>query len=314
MKHNAWFLSTAFLLIILLAVKYIFVYFTPFFIGITIATLIHPVIDRFEQLGVSRSLSSLIFVILAFGSLLLLIGLAITGLWNEMEQLLAIVRHLPESFLEMLPTFNQNFGEVIVGLLTEVMDIIRRVPNAIIIYLLAAVTTFLVSRDKNLIVNFLVEFLPTSWQNKIFGFKREVVHGLFNYFKAQLKLMSITSCLSTGGFLFFGQPYAWILGSIAGVFDLIPMIGPSAVYVPVIIYYLLYGQFKTAISIGILWLTVMFIHQLSEPRIVGNQLDLHPLSTLIGMYLGVKVLGLIGFVFGPLIMICTKAFFIVVKD
>lgn len=314
MKHNAWLLSIAFLLITLFAVKYIFVYFTPFFIGIAIATLVHPLIDRFERQGVTRALSSFIFVVLAFGSLLLILGFAITGLWHELEELIKVFQGLPSVFQELMPTLQGDFGEIAISLLTEALEFIRKIPNAVIIFFLAAVTTFFVSRDKDTIVDFLIDLLPDSWHYKFFGFKREVVHGLFEYLKAQLILMVITTCISIGGFLIINQPYSWLLGLLTGVFDLIPLIGPSVVYIPLIIFYLLHNQFQLAIAIGLLWLVVIIVHQLLEPRIIGNQLGLHPLTTLIGMYLGVTVLGLFGVMIGPILMIFTKAFFIVISD
>lgn len=332
MKQNTWLIMLVFLLIVILFVKYVFVYFAPFLIGILIATIIHPMIDFLEVNGCPRAYSSFVFVVIAFGSMLLLIGFAVVGLWNETEQLITVIQQLYAStdqwlermllffhglstpILEIIPVIHHSLSQIIIGLLIEFLELIKHVPSAMVFWFLAAFTTFFVSRDKLLIMNFLGTIMPKSWHRKLFGFKREMIHGLMAYLKAQVILMFISTCLTVTGFLLLKQPYAWVLGLIVGIFELLPMIGPSGVFIPVIVYNLFTDHFIRSMGIGIIWLTTLLIRQAWEPQIVGNQLGLHPLTILVAMYLGVSLLGASGFLLGPLLMIICKAFYIVIEN
>lgn len=330
MKQNTWFIMLMFLLIMILFVKYVFIYFAPFLIGILIATIIHPMIDVLEINGCPRSYSSFVFVVIAFGSILLIIGFAVIGLWNETEQLITVIQQLCAStdqwldqiilffhslstpISDIIPVIHQSLSQIILGLLIEFLELIKHIPGAIVFWFLAALTTFFVSRDKLLIMNFLSTVMPKSWHRRLFGFKREMIQGLIAYLKAQVILMFISTCLTVTGFLLLRQPYAWVLGLIVGIFELLPVIGPSGVFIPVIVYNLFTDQLIRTIGIGIIWLITLLIRQAWEPQIVGDQLGLHPLTILVAIYLGVGLLGTIGFLLGPLLMIFCKAFYIVI--
>src|SRR5690554_7743732 len=64
--------------------------------GILIAAVIHPAVDYCELKGCPRGLVSLILVLIIFGSLLFLIGFAVVGLWNEVDQLIQSEEHTSE--------------------------------------------------------------------------------------------------------------------------------------------------------------------------------------------------------------------------
>lgn len=332
MKHNAWLMTAVFSLCMVISVKYLFAYFTPFFIGIVIATLIHPLIDQLERKGIPRSLVACGFVLIIFGSLLLLFGFTINRIWIEMKRLLdvfqelyqgtyqwaqnfgALVDSLPEPFSQVsLVVLNQIY-QVIINLFAQLTNAISSIPSVCVSFILAAVTTFFISRDKRIVVGFLTSLMPKTWHERFFGLKREIVQGLLKYLKAQVVLMIISTCISLAGFLLFQVPYPWLLGLIVGVLDLLPLFGLSTVFIPLIILYVFDAQLSMAIALAAIWLLVMFVRQAWEPQIVGAQLGLHPVTSLMAVYLGVSLFGLSGFIIGPVLMICSKAFFIVVNN
>lgn len=63
------------------------------------------------------------------------------------------------------------------------------------------------------------------------------------------------------------------------------------------------GDLKLGIAIFILYVIILIVHQLLEPRIVGNNIGIHPVFTLIAMYTGFKFSGVIGLFIGPIILI-----------
>ncbi len=332
MKQNRYTIVLAFLLVLTFFFKYIFSYFAPFLIGILIATVIHPLIDFLEFKGCPRNYSSLVFVIISFGGLLVIAGSAVIGLLNETEQLILVLEQiylgadqwleqmtlffhkLSSPLLGLIPVFHQSLNQILLDFLNNLVDFLGYIPSLLIFWFLAAMTTFFISRDKNLIMNFLTGILPNSWQRILFGFKREAIHGLLAYLKAQIILMCVSASATVIGLLIVGQPYSWVLGFVVGIFEFLPFVGPSAILLPLVIYNLIMGRMGPAIGAGCIYLLTTLVRQAWEPQLIGGRLGLHPLGVLVSVYFGIRLLGVGGFFFGPLLMIFTKAFYLVVFD
>ncbi len=292
-------------------VREVFTYVAPFFIGILIATMIHPVVDYCEKKGFSRTFVSLSFVVFIFGSLVILLGFSVIGLWSEIDQLIDLFQTLPEHFAQVVPVIGSSLNQFIISLLFNILNVIKEMPQFLFAWFLAALTTFFISRDKVMIVKFITDYLPQAWHPQFFGLKHEILQGLFSYIKAQLILMWISACIAVSGFLLINQAYAWVLGILVGLLDLIPLLGPSLVFIAVIIYNLSIARFFSALVVAGLWLILLLIRQIYEPKIISSQLGLHPLSSMVAIYIGVKLMGASGFILGPLFLICCKAFYFV---
>jgi len=327
-RHTKLYILAA-MLVGLWLVTNLFTYLMPFVIGAVVAALIHPAVDYCEQKGFPRGIASFVFVFIVFGGLLAVISFAVIGLWYELDQLMEALQNLYgysteliNRFLQdlrvplqdMIPAISNSLSEFATGLLKEALNFISKLPNTIFTWFLAGMTAFLVCRDKAIIARFITANLPAHWQRKFSGWKHQVLKGLFAYLKAQMMIMWVSACLSVSGFLLINQPYAWVLGITAGLFDILPIIGPSGVFLPVIIYNLYIGMLSRSILLSVVWLLVLIVRQLYEPQVVSSQVGLHPLTAMIAVYLGVNLLGISGFILGPLLMIVGKAFYMVMTD
>ena len=127
-----------------------------------------------------------------------------------------------------------------------------------------------------------------------------------------MTLISLSGSLAVIGLTALRIRYAWLLGLLVALFDFLPMIGPSAIFVPMIVYYLFMGNIAYAVWLTVILGVILVSRQLAEPRIVGAQLGLHPLTSLTAVYLGIRLLGVSGFILGPLIMVVLKAIMVVI--
>ena len=91
--------------------------------------------------------------------------------------------------------------------------------------------------------------------------------------------------------------------------DALPILGSGAVMVPWGIISGLNGDLKLGISIIILWIIMSVIRQFIEPKIVSSKIGIHPIFTIISMYTGFKILGIIGMFVGPIVLIILKNIF-----
>lgn len=126
---------------------------------------------------------------------------------------------------------------------------------------------------------------------------------------AQLKLLSITCLVLTVGFLLLGIEYAPLWAMLVSVVDALPILGTGTVLVPWSLVCLV--QHNTGRALGLLGLyaATALTRSTLEPKLVGRQLGLDPLVTLIALYVGFRLWGLPGMILSPLLVITLISMF-----
>lgn len=307
----------------------------PFVIALTLAALIEKPVNAVERrLGVGRGLAVTLVLTVAMVVLVGSVAVVTANIATEIEQ---FYRRLPaygeqwEAGLNRMleearvlaaylpnPVDDLADGALEAGLqllgtaATSLLALLQGVPNLFVVLLIAAMATFFFSRDKRSIAGLFLQLVPHHWHHRLFEAKNHVVEGILGLVKAQFILFTITTTLATTAFLAFGVRYAWVLGLLAGLLDLIPMLGPSMIFVPVVLHAALSGEGARALGLLLIWLALIILRQLLEPRILGAQVGLHPLSMLFALYFGVKLLGMNGVWLGPCVAIGMKAMYRVV--
>jgi predicted PurR-regulated permease PerM len=121
--------------------------------------------------------------------------------------------------------------------------------------------------------------------------------------------MTVTFSISLIGLLILGIHNAFPIALGIGLVDVIPALGPAAVYVPWAISKIILSDASTAVKLLILYSVVTVIRQLLEPKVVGHHIGIHPLLTMLSLYLGVRFLGLSGILLGTLTAITILAYY-----
>ena len=67
------------------------------------------------------------------------------------------------------------------------------------------------------------------------------------------------------------------------------------------------GDLKLGVAIIVLWIIMSLVRQVLEPKIVSGRIGIHPIFTLIAMYTGFKVIGVMGMILGPIALIIIKS-------
>ena len=101
-----------------------------------------------------------------------------------------------------------------------------------------------------------------------------------------------------------------LLIALAIVFvDALPILGSGTVMIPWAILSALHGDLRLGISITVLWIIMSVVRQILEPKVVSGKIGIHPIFTLIAMYTGFKVIGFMGMLVGPIVLIILKSIF-----
>ena len=123
------------------------------------------------------------------------------------------------------------------------------------------------------------------------------------YIKSQLILSLGVFLILAVGFLFMRQPYGLLLAFALAVLDFIPIIGAGTVMVPWAVIDMVLAQYGEAAALMAVWGVIVLFRRFAEPKILGNQTGLSPILSLVGIYVGMKIGGVLGMVVGPLLLL-----------
>jgi len=317
---------------IITGLRFAWFYLKPFLLALLLAAVIEPLVQRLHRrLGLGRGASA---VLVLSGFLALLLGLMaaiVANVTADLEQLLVALPDLAAQLGEALARglavvdhFLQGLPyplDGVVGLTVEqasqaaaaaaraALASLKGAPGFLFLVMVAGLATYFISRDRHLLWAGVLQALPGPWREPVIRLRDEVFGGVLGMLRAQLILICFTGGVTVVGLELLGVPYSWLLGIFAALLDLVPIIGPGGVVLPVALGYALQGDAVTALGSAALWLGLVLARQWLEPHLLGTQLGLHPLPTLMAVYAAVQLTGAAGFILGPLALIVVKAFF-----
>lgn len=120
------------------------------------------------------------------------------------------------------------------------------------------------------------------------------------WLKTQGSIMLLTMCICTAGLFLMGNPYSILLGIGIGLLDALPIFGTGTVLIPWAIFSMIAGDWKYGIGLLVIYIVCYFLRQIMEAKIMADKVGLTPLETLISMYVGLQLFGLLGFILGPI--------------
>ncbi len=127
------------------------------------------------------------------------------------------------------------------------------------------------------------------------------------YLKTQGILMFLVGLICTVGFLFVKKEYALLLGIGVAVLDAFPVLGAGIVLVPWAVVCLIKGSYLQVAILALMYLLCVLVREGLEPKLLGNRIGIPPLYTLMAVYVGVELFGLLGVILGPFGLVIIRA-------
>lgn len=210
-----------------------------------------------------------------------------------------------------LRQFIQNTGQTLSALSMNVLrslsEYIAGIPSAVIRIVIMIVSSFYMASDYDKIMNVVKKYMPEKMKKIVRDIKENGLNLLKVYVKSYFLLFLLTFAELTVGFLILGIPNAVIVAMVIAVFDILPVLGTGGVLLPWVAVMLVMGNYPLAFGLLLLYIVITIVRNMAEPKIVGKQIGLHPLVTLIAMFVGIGMCGLSGlFLFPIAIMIFTN--------
>lgn len=308
--------------------------FAPFLIALVTAALLNPLVKWFQRrLGLSRPILAGLLMILVFGALggaIVFLGYAVVselvslaqnwqglldglqGALRQTEELLArlltlvppqfneMVESVTDGLLQWLSTATPNLLNTLVNYTTNKAMGVPSFVVALVIFLLA---TFFLTAD----YPYLRSRAAQGMGEGLLHFCRQVrstALGAFGgYLKAEFLLSVGVFFILLVGFLIIRQPYGLLLALGLAVLDFIPIIGAGTVMVPWAFIALFTRDYSTAIELMAIWGVIALFRRVMEPKFVGDQTGLSPILSLVSIYVGMKVGGVLGMILGPICLL-----------
>ena len=108
--------------------------------------------------------------------------------------------------------------------------------------------------------------------------------------------MGVIYVVITIGLMMIQVNYAWLIGFGIAFLDMLPVFGTGTVLIPWAVIKIFSGNIATAVQMLILYAVSLIVHQLIQPKLVGESVGLDPFTTLFFMYIGYKIKGVIGMI------------------
>lgn len=131
--------------------------------------------------------------------------------------------------------------------------------------------------------------------------KRVAVDAFGGYVRAEFILSVVVFFILLVGFFMLGESYTLLLAFVLAVMDFIPIIGAGTVMVPWAVIDLALAEYQHAVGLMVIWGIIVLFRRLAEPKVVGDQTGLSPIMSLVSIYVGMKLGGVVGMVLGPVI-------------
>src|SRR3989344_7349690 len=294
-------------------------FFSPLFIAIVLAVLLHGIFLKIKRSIPSESLAAFVTTVLVL--LIILIPLAAFGyqIAHEAQGLYESIRDKADSVLLdtvlarvnnfitfWFPGLNLDKAEVMTKLelllgwiVNHFSSIFTSASSLIANFFLMLLAFFYLVRDGEKILKHAMEISPLSSSSELHIINR-IASAMNSVVRGSLITAFTQGIIATIGFFIFGVPNAVLWGSVTFLAAFVPNIGTSLVLVPVAIFLFITSTQSNTIGF-VIWgvLAVGFVDNLLGPRIIGRGMRIHPLISLFSVLGGIIAFGPIGLLVGP---------------
>ncbi|MDL2287834.1 sporulation integral membrane protein YtvI [Oscillospiraceae bacterium OttesenSCG-928-F05] len=337
-KRKAFIINTLYygivILLVLFACKYVLGWLMPFIIGFVIALIFNPLITRLSRrIKINRSAIACIVVIIGYGVIAVLLTFLVIQVVTVLQ---ATFSQLPTYYsdyilpaFENLNTFLSDFlksfppewqtqlsaiQDSILGTLqSAIMNLSSRgisaltsfsgrLPGFFVGFAFTILSSFFISMQYQSVTRFIMRQIPRKARALVIDIKNLLYGSVAKYLTAYVKLMGITFVELLIGFLIIGIPSAPAAALGIALFDFLPVFGTGGIMIPWIIIEIFRMDFGRALALAILYAIITVIRNFVEPKIVGDQLGLNPLVSIIAIYIGYVWMGFAGMIVMPIIV------------
>lgn len=318
---------------VLAAIGFAVSLFLPFLLGYAFSVLVNPLADKLQKkFKLPRGLSAIIVLVLTVGILgSLLVGIIwkifdeVRNLYNNFPVIYANMQssfaHMQGKWSAIHGTLPENVQFICDNLIKSVQDKItsiininslpvveyagnfaKRLPGVFIGLIVFILSSFFMVSDSKTVSAAVHKLFSEKTASRYHIIKENLQKYLGGYIKAQLIIMSIAFVIIFTGLSVLKVEYALLIAFAIAVFDALPFFGSGGILIPWSVISFISTDVKSGVGLLVIYLTVLFTRQMIEPKIVSQNIGMHPIITLMSMYIGYRTFSIGGLILGPITM------------
>ena len=303
-------------------------FFMPFVIGWFLAYVASPLVNWLEKrVRIVKKLGSALIIILVLAGVGLLCYFLGSKLWQEIRALIenmpGIYRDLESGFytvgenlegiFEMLPEGVQEGWQTMISNLDQTMgnligriseptmaaagNFAKRIPSIFIGTIVTFISSYFFIAEREEVIIWAKKVAPDPLVERMSMVMDNLKYAVGGYFKAQFKIMIVVCLILIVGFVILDVHFYFLLAILIALLDFLPFFGTGTALIPWGLYKLMVGDYKMVIGLVILYGVTQLVRQLIQPKLVGDSMGLKPLLTLVFLYAGYKIGGVIAMIF-----------------
>ena len=315
----------------------VIILFLPFVTAYIISGIASPLVKLFDRAHFPRALSAVVAILLVAAILFSIVGVIVYKVASEIygfcmnapelyDKILASLNSLPDLLPFDISGVMNNFGEDIgaavasisssvVGALTKTtINSAKNVPTILIGVVFSILASYFIISDKEKIKSGIKSLLGSRLSTRLSIVKHDLFSALFAYVKAQGILMCITFCELFAGLSVLRVRFSFLIAILIAILDAIPVFGTGTVLLPWAVISLLTGSYYMTIGLLLLYGVCLTVRQFLEPKIISVQIGVHPLITLMAMYVGFRLFGVFGMILAPVIALLVRNFVVRIRE
>lgn len=318
--------------------RYVLPFVLPFVLAALLAIFIEPLVGFLQRrLRLGRTWA--VGIVLTLGAIVT-VALLFVGVASLLVELARLQDGIPELYAKAQETLRilvEDFGRWRAGLPAEAQSVIEEqqtqwldqtrawlelhtgrwlstlqrialvdVPNILIVLIVMAIATFMISKDREVVGRGALALIPPPWQDTVADVAGQLKTSIVGFVYAMALLVLATTLITILGLGLMGSPYALLLGILSGLLDIIPVLGPGLIFIPWILYSLLFGNVTFGLLLILLYGITVGLRTVLQAQLIGDRMGIHPLVALISIYIGARLIGPVGFILGPLVAVVLK--------
>lgn len=324
------FVSLAVVLAVIFIGPKLIQFFMPLIVAWIIASIANPMVAFLEKrIRIMRKTGSVLVIVFALFLVGTILYMAIRFLMEQISSLAldlpAVYEQVVENLQEALGVLHTHFSfipenleQILEGNQDKLNDILLSFTDSINtgsvsavgdfassvidIFVLAVLTLmlsyFFVARReqiKETVTKYMPQGVKDFWNMAM----DTCLRALVGYLKACFQIMVVIFVIL---FIIFGGimhvEYASLLALLTAFLDFLPFLGTGIIITPWAIYCLITGEYVSAVILVITYVICLLVHRLLEPKLVGDSVGMSPFATLLSMFIGYRLIGMLGLIVG----------------
>ncbi len=325
-------------LAVYLGFRFLLPVLAPFIVAFLLARLIEPLVRSLCRRGIKREYASgfvtLLFVGALFGGIIAIIAKSA----NEVSEIGEELPHLLNSAADLVADTRHKVSDIMVEMPPELVGIVdnsmvslsgfmsslparasewllgffsvlaQETPGILLFTVTCLMCIYFISASFPDVQAFLDIHLSEKWQRRRRKIGEHMRFTVWKYIQAQAILTLITFAELLLAFWLLKIERAFMLAVVVALLDALPVFGAGLVLLPWSVFLLILGDIPTALGLLIAWLIITLLHNCLQAKLLGDKLGLHPLITLLSIYVGWSFSGVWGMILFPMVALGIKQF------